>query len=81
MRALTSHDPEEVDKLVRFGTYMFQINRQIDMLETSTAGQLVMHESFSVHDPSSYTRSWFAWANSLFSELILKKLDVIEPRK
>lgn len=31
-----------------------------------------MHEAFHKDDPAKYTRSWFAWANSLFGELILK---------
>jgi uncharacterized protein len=31
-----------------------------------------MHESFWKDDPANYTRSWFAWANSIFAELILQ---------
>jgi len=31
-----------------------------------------MHEGFDADDPNNYTRPWFAWANSLFSELIYK---------
>lgn len=31
----------------------------------------LLHESFSVANPSSYTREWFAWANSFFGETIV----------
>ncbi len=31
-----------------------------------------MHETFHKDDPANYTRSWFAWANTLFGELILQ---------
>ena len=36
-----------------------------------TRGLVVMIVSFSVEDAASITRPWFAWANSLFGELIL----------
>ena len=31
-----------------------------------------MHEGFCVNDPSQFTRPWFAWANSLFAELVYR---------
>ena len=31
----------------------------------------LMHESFSVDDPTQITRDWFAWANSFFGEMIM----------
>lgn len=35
----------------------------------------MMHEAFHRDDAKKYTRSWFAWANTLFGELILKLVD------
>ena len=40
-------------------------------LRDTTAGTHFMHESFWKDDPEKYTRPWFAWANTLFGELIL----------
>lgn len=40
-------------------------------LRDTTAGTHFMHESFWKDDPAKYTRPWFAWANTLFGELIL----------
>jgi meiotically up-regulated gene 157 (Mug157) protein len=31
-----------------------------------------MHESLDANDENNFSRSWFAWANSIFSELVLK---------
>jgi uncharacterized protein len=38
------------------------------------AGTGFMHESFNKDDPSKFTRAWFAWANTLFGEFVLKVL-------
>jgi hypothetical protein len=46
--------------------------RCLQWLRNTTAGTHFMHESFWKDDPIKYTRSWFAWANTLFGELILK---------
>jgi uncharacterized protein len=59
MQALTTSDHDEQNALVH-------------MLISTTAGTGYMHESFDPDDPAAYTRSWFAWANSLFGELIMK---------
>ena len=40
-------------------------------LVKTTAGLNFMHESFWRDDATKYTRSWFAWANTLFGELIV----------
>jgi len=49
-------------------------NEIIDCLNTlkrSSAGTGFMHESFWKDDVNNYSRAWFAWANTLFGELIL----------
>ena len=42
------------------------------MLVNTHAGTGFMHESFDKDNPKDYSRSWFAWANTLFGELIIK---------
>jgi meiotically up-regulated gene 157 (Mug157) protein len=41
------------------------------LLRNTTDNTHFMHESFWKDDASRYTRPWFAWANTLFGELIL----------
>ena len=41
-------------------------------LQRTHAGTGFMHEAFHKDDPGKFTRSWFAWANTIFGELILK---------
>lgn len=43
----------------------------LDMLRRSADSTGFMHESFWKDNVDSYTRPWFAWANSFFGELIL----------
>jgi len=49
-----------------------EIKRCLKTLQTTHAGTGFMHESFNENDPKDFTRSWFAWANTIFGELILK---------
>jgi meiotically up-regulated gene 157 (Mug157) protein len=58
MQSLTTTDPDEARRL-------------LDLLATTTAGTGLMHESFHVDDPSTFTRPWFGWANSLFAEAVV----------
>lgn len=59
VKSMTSNDEAEIQKY-------------LDLLITNTAGTGLMHESFNVNDSKDYTRSWFAWANGLFGELVLQ---------
>jgi len=59
MRAMTSNDDQEIIQCLRW-------------LKSTHAGKGFMHESFHKDDPEKFTRSWFAWANTLFGELIVK---------
>lgn len=46
----------------------------IALLEATDAGTGFMHEGFHADDPNQYTRSWFAWSNSLFSRLVYEEV-------
>ena len=59
MRAMTSTDDTETD-------------RCLATIKRTHAGTGFMHESFNPDDPAKFTRKWFAWANTLFGELIVK---------
>ena len=49
-----------------------EIAKCIKTLVDSDAGTGFMHETFHKDDPENFTRKWFAWANTLFGELVLK---------
>lgn len=57
MRGLTGNDNEEIKKCIK-------------MLVASNAGTGFMHESFHKDDAVKFSRKWFAWANTLFGELV-----------
>lgn len=59
LRALTSTDDGEIVQCLRW-------------IRNTTAGTNFIHESFDENDPEQFTRPWFAWANTLFGELILR---------
>ncbi len=42
----------------------------LEMLAATHAGTNFMHESFNKDDASDFTRKWFAWANSLFAQML-----------
>ena len=47
--------------------------------KASTAGTGFMHESYNRNDAQSFTRAWFAWANTLFGELVAKLVTSASP--
>jgi uncharacterized protein len=55
-----------------------EVLNAIFMLKASAAGTGFMHESYFKDDATRFTRPWFAWANTLFGEL-LAKLAVTKP--
>lgn len=69
MRCNTTNDTEEIRHCVK-------------MLRDTDAGTGFMHESFHKDDPANFTRSWFAWVNTLFGEMIYRlvnegKIDIL----
>lgn len=59
IRALTSTNETEIATCLKW-------------LKNTHAGTGFMHESFNKDNPADFTRKWFAWANTLFGELIIK---------
>lgn len=49
-----------------------EIKHCIAMLKSTHAGTGFMHESFNKDNPADFTRSWFAWANTIFGEFLWK---------
>ncbi|HTL73038.1 MAG TPA: glycoside hydrolase family 125 protein [bacterium] len=49
-----------------------EIRRCLDTLQRTHAGTGFMHEAFHKDNPEQFTRAWFAWANTIFGELVLK---------
>lgn len=51
----------------------------LQMLSNSDAGTGFIHEAVNQNDPSKFTRSWFAWANGLFGEMLVH-LATVQPK-
>jgi uncharacterized protein len=62
IRALTSNNDAEIKKCIA-------------ILQQSHAGTGFMHETFHKDDVGKYTRKWFAWANTIFGELLHKTME------
>jgi hypothetical protein len=52
-----------------------EIKKCLTTLQKTHAGTGFMHEAFNKDDPKIFTRSWFAWANTIFGELVLKTFN------
>ncbi len=57
MKGLTSEDPKEIKECIK-------------VLQNTHGGTGFMHESFHKDNAKDFTRKWFAWANTLFGELL-----------
>ena len=57
MQILTSEDEKEIQTCLEY-------------LSKTHADTNFMHESFNKDDPTDFTREWFAWANSLFAQML-----------
>ena len=62
MKALTAQSDAEIAEC-------------LTLLRDTDADTGFMHECFDCDDASKYTRAWFAWANTLFGELIVRIAD------
>lgn len=57
MQILTSNNRAEIEKC-------------LEMLSKTHADTNFMHESFNPNDPADFSRPWFAWANTLFAQML-----------
>ncbi|MGN8646034.1 glycoside hydrolase family 125 protein [Gracilibacillus sp. HCP3S3_G5_1] len=64
IQGLTSIEREEKERLIK-------------VFKETDAGQNLMHEGFHVDDPKQFTRPWFSWANSMFSEFLLSEVGLV----
>ena len=51
-----------------------EIERIYNTLLSTDAGTGFMHEGFNCDNPDEFTRSWFAWANTLFAIFMMDKI-------
>ena len=64
MQGITSEDEKEIESCYQ-------------MLINTTDGEGYMHEGVDCNAPCYYSRPWFAWANSMFADFVLKKIKTI----
>lgn len=58
IQGMTSIDEEEKERILQ-------------MMISTDGDTGFMHEGFNASDPKRFTREWFAWSNSMFSEFVL----------
>ncbi|MFJ7934481.1 glycoside hydrolase family 125 protein [Sporosarcina sp. NPDC096371] len=58
IQGMTTTDEEEKQQILTYFT-------------TTDGGTNFMHEGFDADCPEEFTRDWFAWANTMFSEFVL----------
>lgn len=63
MQILTSTDPAEKREC-------------LEALARTHAGTGFMHEGFDADDPTKFTRPWFAWANTLFAQMLEQEVSL-----
>lgn len=63
MQILTSTDPAEKREC-------------LETLARTHAGTGFMHEGFDADDPTKFTRPWFAWANTLFAQMLEQEVSL-----
>ena len=64
MQILTSSSEEEIHSC-------------LSMIARTHAGTNFMHEGFDADDPTKFTREWFAWANTLFAQMMARLTSLI----
>jgi hypothetical protein len=52
-----------------------EIKECLVTLQHTHAGTGFIHEAFHKDNPAKFTRSWFAWANTIFGEFVLKTFN------
>jgi meiotically up-regulated gene 157 (Mug157) protein len=52
-----------------------EIRQCLQTLQRTHAGTGFMHEAFHKDNPQKFTRAWFAWANTIFGELVWKTFN------
>jgi len=71
-RKFRSKAVEEIITTVKKAIANPELAWLFERLKLTHAGTGFMHESFFKDDATQFTRKWFAWANTLFGEMILK---------